>query len=231
MFRSLFLKYPVHNVPLDRCVKKKKKFPRMWIVSRVAMPLDTWPFRSIETGHCNSEFVNFFQEMEKEDSFASLLDDSFSDNDEVLEDHSEDHTSILKISFSCGSIHILRCVISFIVQFPWPSVYNALENLSKNFEEEHLQQALQQCLSSCPIDSLDEKIFSKILPLAHHFLMEVNPRYDIPLNINTFTVHVNDALARQCVDNLSINILFRSERVVIVSFSINIYFVTYTSRN
>ncbi|XP_053971865.1 uncharacterized protein C1orf112-like [Hylaeus volcanicus] len=83
--------------------------------------------------------------MENEGSFTSLLDDSFSDNDEVLEDCTENYSSTLK---------------------------NALENLRDKFEEEYLQQALQECLPTCPVNLLEQTIFKEILPVAHHFLLE-----------------------------------------------------------
>ncbi|XP_043256870.1 uncharacterized protein C1orf112-like [Colletes gigas] len=87
--------------------------------------------------------------MEKDDSFTSLLNDSSSDGAEVLEDCSDDYLFTLK---------------------------NALDNLVEKFEAEYFQQTLQNCLSAFPVNLLDEKVFSEILPVAHRYLIEVMNR-------------------------------------------------------
>jgi len=51
--------------------------------------------------------------------------------------------------------------------------YALLENKNFTLDTECLLQTLEQCFSECPIESLDEKIFKKILPKAQHFLSQV----------------------------------------------------------
>ncbi|XP_015435189.1 PREDICTED: uncharacterized protein C1orf112-like [Dufourea novaeangliae] len=79
--------------------------------------------------------------MDSENSFASLLEDSFSGDEKV--DGSEDYSTKIK---------------------------DALESLCQRFDAEFLQRALQECLYSCPDKSLDEKIFRETLPTAYHHL-------------------------------------------------------------
>ncbi|XP_076635469.1 FIGNL1-interacting regulator of recombination and mitosis [Colletes latitarsis] len=100
--------------------------------------------------------------MEKDDSFTSLLNDSSSDGAEVLEDCSEDYLFTLKISFTILTDYV--------------DAHNALDNLVEKFEAEYFQQTLQSCLSAYPVNLLDEKVFSEILPVAHRYLIEVMNR-------------------------------------------------------
>ncbi|XP_078041227.1 FIGNL1-interacting regulator of recombination and mitosis isoform X2 [Augochlora pura] len=81
--------------------------------------------------------------MDSESSFASLLEDSFSDNETV--DEAADYSSKIK---------------------------DALEKFSQIFDAELLHRTLQECLSSCPDNSLEEKMFQEMLPFAHRLLSQ-----------------------------------------------------------
>ncbi|XP_031826476.2 FIGNL1-interacting regulator of recombination and mitosis-like isoform X2 [Nomia melanderi] len=81
--------------------------------------------------------------MENDNSFTSLLEDSFSDN-EIVDDDG-DYSSKIK---------------------------DALINLRQVSDTTFLQQALQESLSSCPNNFLDEKICKEVLPLAQRLLSE-----------------------------------------------------------
>nr|XP_033340241.1 uncharacterized protein C1orf112-like [Megalopta genalis] len=85
--------------------------------------------------------------MDSESSFASLLEDSFSDNETV--DEATDYSSKIK---------------------------DALEDFSQRFDVELLQQALQVCLSSCPDNSLEVKIFQETFPIAQRLLSQALER-------------------------------------------------------
>ncbi|XP_077269468.1 FIGNL1-interacting regulator of recombination and mitosis isoform X1 [Temnothorax americanus] len=48
-----------------------------------------------------------------------------------------------------------------------------LEDKNLILDTECLLQTLEQCFSVCPIESLDERIFKKVLPKAQHFLSQI----------------------------------------------------------
>ncbi|RLU24367.1 hypothetical protein DMN91_002455 [Ooceraea biroi] len=72
-----------------------------------------------------------------------------------------------------------------------------LENHSFSFDIEQSLEALKQCLSMCTTESLDEQIFSKILPKAHHFLSEVLKDIDNIITDNNINIDDLDDVKRK----------------------------------
>ncbi|XP_071647997.1 uncharacterized protein [Temnothorax longispinosus] len=91
-----------------------------------------------------------------------------------------------------------------------------LEDKHLILDTECLLQALEQCFSVCPIESLDERIFKKVLPKAQHFLSQVvkviddiitgnNVRFD-DLDGIKYKLQVCDGLLafwKKCVEHIS----------------------------
>ncbi|KAL6268685.1 hypothetical protein P5V15_001815 [Pogonomyrmex californicus] len=94
------------------------------------------------------------------------------------------------------------------------------ENLDKDknliLDAECLLQSLEQCLSICAMESLDEQIFRKVLPKAHHFLLQIievindtitknNAKIDVLDNIK-YKLQICDgflAFWKKCVEHVS----------------------------
>ncbi|EZA53033.1 hypothetical protein X777_07211 [Ooceraea biroi] len=79
----------------------------------------------------------------------------------------------------------------------YTTLYSRTTGQTASRAAEQSLEALKQCLSMCTTESLDEQIFSKILPKAHHFLSEVLKDIDNIITDNNINIDDLDDVKRK----------------------------------